>query len=183
MLFSTPLRLRLDPRSVERTRERGVAPAAQKPTAPRTATKQKAAPLILDAQQLKRLRRWQAAHDFNQWLMHLYPAAFIGTPSERIPLAIGIHDQLIAIYGRSHPGFCGECRYALHVYTSHPSYLKRMRAGALRTNLDGTLSGTVTEEQAAFAQTRINKAKAQFDTMRDYAKAAKRMARTEELPP
>ena len=82
-----------------------------------------------------------------------FPQAFTGRGQPRRPLKVGIHADLVttldgAVRHR-------ELRAALRAYTSKPSYLRALLAGAGRVALDGSPAGTVTSDDEAAAKARL----------------------------
>lgn len=78
----------------------------------------------------------------------LYPACFDWTAPR--PLKLGIHRDLIAA---GHPSRV--VRAALGVYCSRRAYLKTLRAGVPRLDLQGQPAGAVTADEAAEARARL----------------------------
>ena len=86
-------------------------------------------------------------------LLAAFPLAFSTEPRDIKPLAIGIRQQIFARCSFSHSHrSVGE---ALRRYTKCPSYLRTVIEGAVRVDLDGATSGTVTAMEAAHAAERI----------------------------
>jgi ProP effector len=85
-------------------------------------------------------------------LAELYPKAFSTSPSHVRPLAIGVKEALFreleTVTPRSLSG-------ALRRYTGSVEYLKATIEGAARVDLEGRPTGTVTAQQAAYAQRRL----------------------------
>jgi ProP effector len=82
-----------------------------------------------------------------------FPQAFSARGQPRQPLKVGIHADLIAALGGAvRPR---ELKSALRAYTSKPSYLRALVAGAPRVALDGSPAGTVTSEDEAAAKARL----------------------------
>ena len=82
-----------------------------------------------------------------------FPHAFTGRDQPRRPLKVGIHAELV-------PALDGEVgqralRSALRAYTSKPSYLRALMAGAARVSLDGSPAGTVTSDEETAAKARL----------------------------
>lgn len=81
-------------------------------------------------------------------LVERFPACFMPKRDEKKPLAIGIIHQVFA----AAPDLSRRSiRLAVHDYTNGLKYWRNCVEGAIRVNLDGSPSGTVTADQAAFA--------------------------------
>lgn len=78
-----------------------------------------------------------------------YPRAFM--PGQPQPLKIGIHEDLLAAEG----GDQKKIRRALAGYVKLPRYLRCLKAGAVRLNLEGANAGFVTEQEAEFARNQL----------------------------
>jgi sRNA-binding protein len=101
-------------------------------------------------------------------LAERFPHCFSAYDPRRRPLKVGIRSDVLAAAPAFDPDELGA---ALRRYTGSTSYLAAMRAGASRVDLDGNASGTVTMEEAAFAQRRARKSAARSDARRREAKA------------
>ena len=75
-----------------------------------------------------------------------YPKAFM--PNQPQPLKVGIHEEILAAEG----GDLKKIRRALAGYVKVPRYLRCMKKGAARLDLQGSHVGLVNEEEAGFAQ-------------------------------
>jgi len=82
-----------------------------------------------------------------------FPQAFSPGGQPRRPLKVGIHANLLATLGDVVKR--RELKSALRAYTSKPSYLRELSAGAARVSLDGTPAGTVTSEDEMIAKARL----------------------------
>ncbi|SFC39438.1 ProQ/FINO family protein [Marinospirillum celere] len=78
-----------------------------------------------------------------------YPRAFM--PGQPQPLKIGIHEDLLAAEG----GDQKKIRRALAGYVKLPRYLRCLKAGAVRLDLQGSNAGFVTEQEAEFAREQL----------------------------
>ncbi len=78
-----------------------------------------------------------------------YPRSFM--PGQPQPLKVGIHEELLAAEG----GDMKKIRRTLASYVKVPRYLRCMRKGAVRLDLQGNNAGFVTEEEASFAATHL----------------------------
>jgi sRNA-binding protein len=76
-----------------------------------------------------------------------FPKCFAVLECRRMPLAIGIRDELHAVLA----GAVGsaELHAALRVYTTNERYLSRMLAGTWRIGLDGQPAGVVSRRSQA----------------------------------
>ncbi|WP_432698638.1 ProQ/FINO family protein [Marinobacterium sp. YM272] len=85
-----------------------------------------------------------------QMLFDTYPEVF---SRENVrPLKIGIQEDLIADEKLAR----NRIKRALASYVRNPHYLRSLKAGADRIGLDGAAAGTVTEDEAAHAQEKLN---------------------------
>jgi sRNA-binding protein len=75
-------------------------------------------------------------------LAETWPKCFFIYEQRRLPLKIGIHQDIIAVLDGA--GTPIELRRALAYYCRNRSYLRHLRAGAVRIDLDGNPAGTVT---------------------------------------
>ena len=85
-------------------------------------------------------------------LAELYPNCF-RQPGQ--PLKIGIRNDVIARHPELQPGLIAS---ALRTYTRSVGYLKTLKAGAVRIDLEGNPVGTVTAADEADAERKIAKA-------------------------
>jgi sRNA-binding protein len=84
-----------------------------------------------------------------------WPKAFSVEFAGRKPLKVGIgKDMAAASEGAITPE---ELDAALRIYTTTKPYLKKLKAGTERVDIDGIPVGVVTGEQAANAQRRIER--------------------------
>jgi ProP effector len=82
------------------------------------------------------------------WLLvEKFPKAFFMLDVRRQPLAIGIHDQIIAT-GAIEPD---QLKLALASYCRSEGYLRALARGGARINCEGEPAGVVTEEQSSSA--------------------------------
>jgi ProP effector len=82
-------------------------------------------------------------------LCERFPQAFIMFERKRIPLKIGVHDDIITVLGDAIDlPLLGA---ALRFYTSNFCYRRAQKQGAARIDLDGNASGTVSEADALSA--------------------------------
>jgi sRNA-binding protein len=84
-------------------------------------------------------------------LLAAFPLAFSTEPRHIKPLAVGIRQQINARCSFSHRGVSE----ALWRYTRRAAYLRTIIEGAVRVDLDGATSGTVTAMEAAHAAEQI----------------------------
>jgi ProP effector len=81
-------------------------------------------------------------------LAEQWPKAFSVYEGRRRPLKVGIHNDILSIT----PPELGK---ALGAYVANRVYLDRMRAGAVRIDLDGNPAGAVTHAEAEHAKARL----------------------------
>jgi ProQ/FINO family len=81
-----------------------------------------------------------------QLLAELFPRSFAVHEARRQPLKVGIRDEIIAALDGAVTAV--ELGRALSKYTSNKVYRARLRAGAIRIDLNGGPAGVVTFEQA-----------------------------------
>src|SRR5262245_33208459 len=87
-----------------------------------------------------------------------WPRCFTTGLTNRKPLKIGIGKELaVAVEGALTPE---ELDAALRLYTAQKAYLRTLKDGAQRVDLDGSPAGIVTPEQAATARQRIERLEA-----------------------
>ena len=98
------------------------------------------------------------AHATIELLASTWPACFAVKFRDRKPLKIGIaKDVAAATEGAITPE---ELEAAFGLYTRQTGYLKALKEGAVRVDLDGNPAGTVTAEQAAMARRHIERIEA-----------------------
>jgi sRNA-binding protein len=85
---------------------------------------------------------------------HRWPACFSVYAKRRRPIAVNIHEHIIAALAGTVSE--GDVRRALRVYTKNVSYLKKLKAGKERIGLDGLPNGKVTERNESYARWQIN---------------------------
>jgi len=96
-----------------------------------------------------------------------FPNAFSLHEGRRRPLKIGIHHDLLVLGGAERSR---ELSAALRSYTLNRAYLRAMRPGAVRVDLDGNPAGRVTNEDAARARETL----AAIEAKRQAREAAKK---------
>ncbi|MFB9885049.1 ProQ/FINO family protein [Balneatrix alpica] len=89
-----------------------------------------------------------ANHAAVAWLCELFPKAF--SREQPQALQVGIQEELLA----KMPEQGSKIKRALASYTHAPFYLRAIKAGQPRVNLQGQAVGVVTAEDEAFAQER-----------------------------
>lgn len=100
----------------------------------------------MDSDRLKRIRVENLAT--RHILCAAFPNAFSPKGSAKRPLKIGIFQDIRA---KGHEIAYQKLRRALRDYCSGPLYLKAMKPGEPRIDLDGYTAGFVSEEHAAHA--------------------------------
>ena len=86
-------------------------------------------------------------------LAERFPHAFIILETRRRPLKVGIFSEVAAaVNGAVKPH---ELRAAFHAYTDNSGYLRSLRTGAARIDLDGNAAGVVSAAEAARAAERL----------------------------
>ena len=88
----------------------------------------------------------QKAIEFIDRLQELYPAAFPKKPLEKVPLAIGITEQLISI--KTELGVSKNIiQLAMYLWCSGGRYKEARKFGSPRYNLDGSQAGVVINQE------------------------------------
>lgn len=103
-----------------------------------------------------------------------YPKAFM--PNQPQPLKVGIHEEILAAEG----GDLKKIRRALAGYVKVPRYLRCMKKGAARLDLQGSHVGLVNEEEAGFAQAHLQTLEQQKE-QREAQKAQQQTEQAERL--
>jgi ProP effector len=99
-----------------------------------------------------------AAYAIIELLASTWPRCFSVKLADRRPLKVGIRKDIAAsAEGAITPDELGA---ALRIYTSHKRYLRTLREGAHRIDLDGNPVGVVTANEAAAARGRVEKIEA-----------------------
>lgn len=90
------------------------------------------------------------------WLIEQFPKAFFPKAHQAQPLKLGILEDIIDVYERLEvrPFSKKRLREALNYYTASKAYLSAQKPDAQRLDLFGHPNGTVTAEQAMYAQKR-----------------------------
>jgi hypothetical protein len=88
-------------------------------------------------------------------LAETFPKCFAIYEARRKPLKIGIHLDILAAFDGAVTPI--ELSRALRRYTGNKLYQSRLRAGAIRVDLNGDPAGTVTPEQAVTPRPRSPK--------------------------
>ena len=112
--------------------------------------------LLAQKSQSRKAREAAAATATIERLAATFPKAFFVFEGRRKPLQVGIRNDIIAkivIETR-------ELNRALRFYTRNVGYLRGLRAGVARIDLDGNPIGTVTAEQAQAAAEEIKRRRA-----------------------
>jgi sRNA-binding protein len=99
-----------------------------------------------------RAARIAAAKALIEQLAERFPGFSIHE-KRRLPLKLGIHNDIIATLGDAVS--LRNLKIALHYYTSNFGYLRNIREGAPRVDLDGNSAGEVTASEAEHARQRL----------------------------
>ena len=94
----------------------------------------------------------RTAETTRAFLVERFPKLFAPKGAAKLPLALGVADDIIGLLpeiGRR------RLHAALDDYTSGPTYLGSIVAGAPRFDLEGKLRGEVTEPEAKYARERM----------------------------
>ena len=86
-------------------------------------------------------------------LEDLFPRAFFVYERRRLPLRVGIFRDLLdtGLFTGHEP----DLRSALRRYTASLGYQRNLRTGAVRVDLNGEPAGTVTADQAQWAEKKV----------------------------
>ena len=76
----------------------------------------------------------------------LFPQAFFVYERRRLPLKVGIYEDLLST--GCFAGLEADLKTALRRYTGNQQYQRKLKAGATRIDLNGEAAGTVSEDQA-----------------------------------
>ncbi|OQW90877.1 MAG: hypothetical protein BWK79_18510 [Beggiatoa sp. IS2] len=79
-----------------------------------------------------------------------FPKTFFNDTTEIRPLKIDIHRDLYAVFAEQYPKKA--INRALKIYTKCPDYFNALTLGAQRVDLEGNLSGEVTQEHLEIAE-------------------------------
>jgi hypothetical protein len=113
-----------------------------------------------------RAQHWAATKDLLAVLCERWPAAFC-TP--RVPLAIGIHQELLAVLGEEIS--TKTVSWAMRHWTHRPDYLDALVRGEVRRNLDGSPATAPSEQDrqnaAQWLQVIEAKSRAAFQQARE----------------
>jgi ProP effector len=96
-----------------------------------------------------------AVHATIELLAATWPRCFAIKFRDRKPLKVGIANDVAAAATRAITA--AELDAAFALYTRQAGYLKVLKEGAVRVDLEGAPAGTVTAEQAAMARRHIEK--------------------------
>jgi ProP effector len=126
-------------------------------------------------------------HETIEFLASTWPKCFRVKLRERVPLKVGMGQDLAAAAAGAITD--EEISVAMRVYVGNKRYLKALREGAVRFDLDGNPAGVVTPNEAAHARHRIDRidARASAGTrarglaIRDAKIAAEEQQRTAEV--
>lgn len=129
----------------------------------------------------------EAADRSNNWLKGVletlgilrewFPPAFsAGRPR---PLKVGIHKDLAEKASAISTGVIAR---AMRYHTQSDRYLRALKPGAARVDLDGNAVGEVTADEAAFAQVRLGRVKERVKAKAQAAKAAGSAASASPAP-
>lgn len=94
-------------------------------------------------------------HETIEFMASTWPSCFRVKPSERVPLKVGIGKDLVAASAGAITD--EEIGVAMRVYVGNKRYLKALREGAVRVDLDGNPAGIVTPSEATHARHRIDR--------------------------
>lgn len=100
----------------------------------------------------KHAKRQRIARATRELLATAFPDCFAPAGAEKRPLALGVHDAVLAALPEIGRRRLAE---ALADYTSGPTYLRHVVEGAERIGLDGAPAGLVRASEAAHAALRL----------------------------
>jgi ProP effector len=98
--------------------------------------------------------RKRRALAMQETLVRRFPAAFKPQGRPRLPLKIGIYDDIISL-APDLPQI--EVKKAVMLYVNQRSYNRAVREGAARVDLNGEPAGLVTAEHAAWAKIKLGR--------------------------
>ena len=132
---------------------------SDKPTLAAALSKDKAKPATPNAdtaaaqktaKQQRQVAKFKKYHELLPYLQKQYPKCF---PSSPIPLAIGIHTQLLDREREKLPET--DIKLFLSVYANTAKYNESMLEGTSRVDLDGNATDELTQEDAACAKGKL----------------------------
>lgn len=99
-----------------------------------------------------RNNKCRRAEEMRKLLVEKFPACFAPKGAQKRPLKIGIMEDLVAAFPDVPRSKIGT---GLYDYTSGPTYIGNLKAGAERIDLDGNPVGIVTEDEEKSAAHRM----------------------------
>lgn len=108
----------------------------------------------------KKARQRKNMMHLRGWLIRKHPKCFMLFGQPKLPLKIGIYDDIMALYGGGYQNFRFELSAALSDYCNGGTYLRALVVGAVRVDLDGNPAGEVSEAAAQHAVERLAKLEA-----------------------
>ena len=105
----------------------------------------------MSSNKAKRAKKAKAADIAIGLLAERFPQCFAVNETGRLPLKIGVREDIIA-HDIIPPR---QLRLALRAYCRNPVYLQSIRAGAKRIDLDGNLAGIISADEEQIARERL----------------------------
>ena len=128
------------------------------------------------------LVKLSTSKDILAYLTEKFPACFVQTGSAH-PLKIGIFDDLASRLADDPMVSKTRLRSAVRHYTNSWRYLRCIKTGAQRLDLDGQPAGTVEAGHAEHAQQQLAEAKAQVAEKKPVSERQKSVATTAKASP
>lgn len=111
------------------------------------------------------------------FLCAMFPNTFVPDGAEKRPLKIRIDKEIMKLLAGKAPGMSRRVVAAtLADYTNGIRYLRNLKEGAVRLDLDGSEAGVVTAEQAENAADRLAKRTARINRLQSLEKPAPEQA-------
>ena len=123
--------------------------------------------------------------DVNQVLQYLaekFPACF-STRGEAKPLKVGLFNDLAERLADDPRVSKTQLRVAMRRYTNSWRYLKSIKLGIQRVDLDGEACGALTEEHVTFAQQRLQESQERFKARKKQQNEEKKNADSTDSAP